>query len=261
MESENFGEAVRFYQILVTLHENLNRFLIVSQVSATIVKSERLRPSEDSVSQQHTQFFFAEIRRQRVVFLHAALEDTLRELIRLRLKHASDVSLPVHMKFSGTEASKINLDWLRRNHGEKVVAELIEASIDSHLEKLTFGSATKIFSELELVNIHLSDEAKNAYAPTLDSLCQRRHQIVHRADRLTGEDGRRMLKPLLEVELARWQVGSYQFMLEVLNSAIPDNLSGDASLKIIGMIQRLNEVIAELHEGDDIDFDMATFTL
>jgi len=124
-----------------------------------------------------------DILRSAVVLLHASLEDFLRSLARAYLPTASrDVISSIPLKRSGTSSSRADRFSLGElvEHRGKTVDQLIDESVESHLERSNYNNCTEIVGLMEKVGL----EAKpvERFFPDLDRMMQRRHQIVHRAD-------------------------------------------------------------------------------
>ena len=128
--------------------------------------------------------------RAAVVFLHASLEDLLRSLAKRYLPSSGVDSLnkiPVAAKGDTRHPEKVLLGHLSLHRG-KTVDQLVDESIERHLEKASYNNTTDIASLLSDIDIEVDDELKKTF-PQLQKLIERRHHIVHRAD-ASAERGR-----------------------------------------------------------------------
>lgn len=118
-----------------------------------------------------------DILRAAVVFLHATLEDCLRSIAYEKLPSASQSEL-------NKIGEKISLGKVAE-YRNKTVVELINDVAYAHLERKTYNNTTEIKSALNSFSIKVDDKIiKN-----MEIVMQRRHKIVHRADRGNKEDG------------------------------------------------------------------------
>jgi hypothetical protein len=126
----------------------------------------------------------SDLLRAAVVFLHASLEDLLREIATWRLPHAGQEVLS-RIPFAGGDGRKttLTLGDLARHRG-KGVDELIAESIVTHLDRSSYNGIddiAKLFVQIDFP----SEATKNlmvCHAAGLEALMSRRHQIVHRLD-------------------------------------------------------------------------------
>jgi len=125
-----------------------------------------------------------DVLRSSVVFLHAALEDFLRSLLVRRWSGASDPSVfddvPIAIR-ADTRSTRVTLAELASMRG-KTVDEVVQLSLEAHLERATFNHVGDVKTALVRAGIGVAAVAPRA--SELAALMSRRHQIVHRADRL-----------------------------------------------------------------------------
>lgn len=122
-----------------------------------------------------------DILRAAVVLLHASLEDVLRSIGYWKLPLASkDVLNEYPIAGAGMNPKKILLGDLAAHRG-KSVDEMIKASVHAHLEHSNFNNTADIAAILQKVGVDVSKVS--APFVVLEALMDRRHQIVHRADR------------------------------------------------------------------------------
>lgn len=118
-----------------------------------------------------------DILRAAVVFLHASLEDCLRSISYDKLPLATQSEL------NKTE-QKVPLSKIAE-YREKTVNELIKDVVDEYLGRKTYNNPNEIKTALKALAIEIQD---NVISDTA-SVMQRRHKIVHRADRNEKESG------------------------------------------------------------------------
>jgi hypothetical protein len=123
----------------------------------------------------------SDLLRAAVVLLHASFEDFLREVVLLRVAHATNKWLAQVPLTGNREApTKFDLGDLSA-HRSKSIDAVIEESIRGHLEKSTYNNTMQVAGLLEGVGIE--PKKVNAAFSKVDAMMKRRHRIVHRADR------------------------------------------------------------------------------
>lgn len=125
-----------------------------------------------------------EIYRSVVVLTHAYLEDVLRSLARAFLAEADEQTLNEVPLVGINEANRRENFGLGKllPHKAKTVADLISESIAQYLERRTFNNITDIARLLLSIGFKISNYER--FFPVLDAMMRRRHQIVHRGDRV-----------------------------------------------------------------------------
>lgn len=126
-----------------------------------------------------------DILRAAVVFLHASLEDLLRSIAYYQLPYASSDVLDEIPLAGFSNAKKFTLGELAK-HRDENVKWLIQESIYEYLKRSNFnnlGEIIKLIKSMKIDTLKVNKRFKD-----LAGLMERRHQIVHRADRLTEED-------------------------------------------------------------------------
>jgi hypothetical protein len=129
----------------------------------------------------------SDVLRAAVVLLHASLEDFLRTLAAARLPAAgedvlNDIPLATNSP-DGARKVTFSLGKLAHFRG-KSVDELIAKSVEQYLERSNYNNTREI--AVLLTSIGVNPDDVNSTFPELQKLMLRRHQIVHRADRLEG---------------------------------------------------------------------------
>lgn len=159
-----------------------------------------------------------DVLRAAVVFLHASLEDFLRSLAAINLPNASEDTLntiPLKGLNTSGRPEKFFLGKLVSHKG-KTVDEVIEESISHYLERTTYNDTQEIAALL--VNIGVDVSKVNETFPALDQMMRRRHQIVHRADRVEGKArGKQYAQSLNPAVVTKWIESTRKFMGKVLS--------------------------------------------
>lgn len=143
-----------------------------------------------------------------VVWLHGALEDTMRLHITSALKEAGSAVLdrvPLVGAAGPLRAEKFYLGALAQFRG-RAVDDVISESIDAYAQRLTFNNFGDVAAALHLLGLDVDrlDSLKDAAViEAVNALCERRHRIVHEGD-LTG-GMRPELRPLAKETVVGWQ--------------------------------------------------------
>lgn len=144
-----------------------------------------------------------DVLRSAVVLLHATLEDFLRGLERWKLPGASADrlnKLPLGPQEGRAEA----FTWsdLLKHRTKKIYALLIE-SIEFYLDRSNYNEVKEVVAVLQLVGV---DKVKvEKYFPEMEAAMQRRHAIVHQADRQNkAGKGFGKTQPIDEVLVESW---------------------------------------------------------
>lgn len=119
-----------------------------------------------------------DILRAAVVLLHATLEELLRGTARWRLPSAPAGALEGIPLVGAKE--RFTLGELT-NHRGKTVDDVIAESVLTYLERSNYNSTREIASFLTSIGVDVA--RVNGRFADIDALMQRRHIIVHQADR------------------------------------------------------------------------------
>jgi hypothetical protein len=127
-----------------------------------------------------------DILRAVVVLMHAYLEDFLRTVARALLP-IGDERVLVGIPLAGvtSRAEKFNLGQLVQHKG-KSVDDVLRQSISEYLDRSNFSSTGEIGGFLSKLGFDV--EKHNQEFALIDQMIQRRHDIVHRADRIRPGD-------------------------------------------------------------------------
>ena len=127
----------------------------------------------------------ADMCRAAIVYLHAALEEVLREAARLQISTCQPGALakvPLSMG-DKREKQQFGLSDLAEFRGLTVL-DVLEQSFDDYLSTRSFSKAGQIAAWLKEFRIPV--ETFDRHASSIQGLLERRHRIVHRADCASG---------------------------------------------------------------------------
>jgi len=146
-----------------------------------------------------------DILRSAVVFIHATMEDGMRSIGRFYLPNSNrDIidKIPLVGINNSGKAEKFYLGRLAEHSG-KIVDEVIQESIESHLDKTSYTSTSDISAALSSYGIN-QESIKPLY-PTLEAMIKRRHHIVHKADKVYSPGpGKQYAKSLSAKQVRKW---------------------------------------------------------
>lgn len=160
-----------------------------------------------------------DILRAAVVFLHASLEDLLRELLRKYLPSADEgIWDDLEMPLAGMKGPKFTLYHLATWRGSDV-DDVFEDSVDAYLEKSNFNHVADLRNGLEYLG--LDPELVRPFADDIGPLIKRRHHVVHRfdVDRSLKGEGNRSARSLSLKGVETWCSAIERFGNCVLASA------------------------------------------
>ncbi len=156
-----------------------------------------------------------DILRAAVVFIHAYLEDFLRTLAEELLPAGDERSfedIPLAGSKSFGRGEKFALGQLAQHRG-KTVDQLLRQSVSDYLSRSNFNSTTEIASLL--VRLGFRPEEHNKAFDAIDRMIDRRHQIVHRADKRSSS-GKTVLQPIERAEVVEWLQATHSFTSSLL---------------------------------------------
>lgn len=122
--------------------------------------------------------------RATVVITHSTLEDFIRSLMAWKLPLSNDVNRFNQISLTGTGLSrktKFELGELLQFRG-RTIDSVIHQSVKEHLNLMSFNNPTDLISAITSIGINVNHDIQNLL-PTLEEMIQRRHTIVHQADR------------------------------------------------------------------------------
>jgi hypothetical protein len=158
-----------------------------------------------------------DVLRAAVVLNHAYLEDLLRTLAGQLLPEAGEAALndiPLAGSESVAHPQKLQLGKLARHKG-KMVDDVIRESIARHLDRVTYNDTNQISQQLETLGFKVAEH--NQYFPAIQQMIQRRHQIVHRADKVKiGDSNAYKLQPIEPQQVSHWLGVTTNFMQSLM---------------------------------------------
>jgi hypothetical protein len=124
--------------------------------------------------------------RASVVLLHASVEDFLRTIAASLLPKASETALN-EIPLVGLKGRPKNfaLGKLVQHRG-KTVDDVLRESVSEYLDRSSYNSTQEIASLLQMLGFSIAEHS--ASFTQLEEMIRRRHQIVHRADRIKPAD-------------------------------------------------------------------------
>lgn len=166
----------------------------------------------------------ADVLRSAVVFLHATLEEFLRGIGGITLKEA-DAHVLDGVPIVGSRASrspeKFFLGRLAEHRG-KTVDSLLAESIEQWLSRLTFNNASEVVGFLRRCGIEYQDS--EGHLAVLDKMMDRRHKIVHEADRHDRQGrGHHKVRSLSAETVNKWAYALIGFSATVLMAVDSDD--------------------------------------
>lgn len=158
-------------EILARFESNLDRARNLTTVYTRIARPGQGRQPVATV----------DVLRAATVFLHASLEELIRNIARWKYPHAGEAILnEVPIAGSTGRPERFYLGRLA-GHRSKTIQTLIDESVDQYLGHFTVNNATELSSFLSKVSVDPADV--DSEFPVLSELLERRHHIVHQADR------------------------------------------------------------------------------
>jgi hypothetical protein len=217
-------EREQLRRIALSFYINIVRIRNLVTFSSKVLAGKT--PLEEFDLQWELEAYLDNVLRVAVVFLHAALEDALREIVRLKLREQSGQVLddiPLVGTSSANRPTKFALGRLSEHRG-KTIDEVIQESVDKYLDKTSFNSTDDIAGTFEKkIEVDLSDLRR--YFTSLDEMIQRRHQIVHTVDRPRFAS----FQAHIDVSNVRdWTATVVDFVAEVITKVFPPEDSHEA---------------------------------
>jgi hypothetical protein len=198
--------------VLLSVNNHLTR--VWSLIEFIRRSFEHIPESEDE--KKKSRIILAELLRSEIVLIHAILEDSLREILRFKLKH--DIpdellsSIPLIGISQGGQPKKFGLEDLAK-HRAKTVDLIINLSIDEYLDKSSFSSSQGIASLFQKSGIDVN--TLRIYFPSIDKMTTRRHQIVHRADRM-GDVSKWQIPQVDPADVFDWMITVFFFVADII---------------------------------------------
>jgi hypothetical protein len=181
--------------------ERVDELISVAMAMPTLPSEVASPRSQQAVEQ--------DMLRAAVVLIHAYLEDFLRTIARELLPEASVECLDkIPLAGLSGRPDKFSLGKLVRHKG-KLVDDVLRESVSEHLDRSTFNNKGEIEHLLETLGFELAPI--KGYLVDIQEMMQRRHQIVHRADRVNLIDSHAELQSISPFDVSKWLRASSQF--------------------------------------------------
>jgi hypothetical protein len=234
------GNGERFMRLKAVIQRDLEPYLpqlqeSLSRVGQLLSLASILATSPGKINTEHggpsNKAQAEDILRAAIVLIHSCLEDFLRTLAERILPERDELALK-DVALAGLDRGKsqFHLGHLVQ-HRHKTVDALIRESVSGHLERSTFNNTTEVAHLLERLN--LDRESVRGLFPSLDQMMQRRHQIVHRADRVKDPSSDTFkLAAVFASDVTGWLKATRDFTVQVvselISTAVVRHLSSDA---------------------------------
>ena len=181
---------------------NMGRVANLVAVHDVAFKNQKVSPSRKQ-----------DLLRASVVFLHATLEDLLREAIRWKAPVDNKkfvAKLLLESDRQGTIGQdKFAIEDLLEHKG-KTVDDIIDISIQSHLDKRSFNHIEDVVSAIKLIGVNEADYRK--YFSDIGASIARRHKIVHQSDRTPHNERSHGPPTVIDVDtVAAWAKATNSF--------------------------------------------------
>lgn len=205
---------------LEELKKEINRILnpYIKRVIENLTRIYSLIATFEHLKENTPGMQLDDMLRAAVVLLHATLEDFLRVLAVSVIPEASnDVlnSIPLAGMSRYGRQDKFSLGDLAKHKG-KNVDTIIKESVNSYLERESFNNIEDIV--LLLKNIRVDTEDIKIYFSDIDAMIKRRHQIVHRADRIyKGINEEEPLDNIVPATVNNWVSAVQGFITAVIS--------------------------------------------
>lgn len=177
------------------MDENLSRVENLTKIYTNTMEGKGRKTAYDT-----------DVLRAAVVLLHASLEDCLRSIARWKLPLTKDRDVIDKFPFPGSKigqrAEKVSLGFLLE-YRDKSVEDLINQAIEEYLDKSNYNNPQEISSLIKSFGIEPQNVKKEF--SNLETMMNRRHLIVHRADRDdSGGRGNHKVKSIGVRQLQNW---------------------------------------------------------
>ena len=150
----------------------------------------------------------ADLLRAAIVFLHATLEDVVRSVLSARWPAATDAELFRRVPFvlpDERRPEKLSVGELAEHLRGKTVAEVVTDAVEGVLARASFNDIDDLVLALGRAGIERT--VLERHAAVVYIVMQRRHWVVHRADRNTRSGrGHHETRSVRVAEFRRWRV-------------------------------------------------------
>lgn len=180
------------------LRRNLAR---VDNLVAVYEERARARPGRSGVLD-------GDLLRAAIVFLHATLEDAVRSVLTACWPLATDAELFRRVPFvlpDGHRPEKLSVGELAQHLRAKTVAEVVTDAVEGVLARASFNDIDDLVLALRRAGI--DPALLDPHAAVVYVVMQRRHWVVHRADRnIRSGRGHHEARSVRLADFRRWRV-------------------------------------------------------
>ncbi|AKA34525.1 HEPN domain-containing protein [Flagellimonas lutaonensis] len=160
----------------------------------------------------------SDILRSAAVLLHSSFEDFLRSILIWKagsIKKEELDKIPLKGISNSGRPSKFLLGALK-DHEEITVKELIIASVIDYSKFKSFSNIGEVKQAINLCGFEIT-EGIEKYSSTIQKLIQRRHKIVHEADRYDKPgSGNHRIRSISKKNINNWMTAIDMILRELL---------------------------------------------
>lgn len=164
-----------------------------------------------------------DVLRAATVFTHAALEEVFRGLVGWKYPSAAEILLNEIPLIGISETGRPEKFFLGKlgAHRNKTVQQLIDESVSSYVGNMTVNNTTEISSFVRKLGVE-PDMVNHQFA-AISELIERRHHIVHQADRNdVGGHGNHRAQALHSQTVENWISAVENFVTSLLEQMHDD---------------------------------------
>ena len=205
--------------IATIIKRHYDRFNRNSQRVRVLIASAEAMTAATPESKPHAE----DLLRAATVFLHATVEELLRGLAQVHLPSSEGAldRIPLAGSKDTLRPEKFLLGALARHRG-KTVDEVIMQSVRDHIARRTFSNVGEIAALFEQIGLRLPGNTEELMRK-IAALIARRHEIVHRADIIDGEQSPTSLESKT-VEV--WRKAVESFVAKIIASDLKQSFPG-----------------------------------
>lgn len=164
--------------IMFLFDKNFGRTKSLIQLYSSLTEGQKGRRTTETL----------DLLRVTIVMLHSTMEDFLRNILNWRLPIQADKDILSRIPLStfittDIRKTKFELgDLLSYDDQSKTIQNIIAESIQAYLNTVSFNTVKDITGHLKNIKIEITNNKETIF-PLLEDMIQRRHNIVHQADR------------------------------------------------------------------------------
>jgi hypothetical protein len=183
-----------------------------------------------------------DILRAAVVLSHAYLEDYLRTIAEAFLPEADEKTLD-EIPLVGSDGRRPDKKYLLgrlSQHRGKLVEQVLQESVSAYLERSNFNSIEDITEILERLGFRVTE--LNQDFGDIAAMINRRHLIVHRADRVRDGDGNFQLQTIDAEQVMKWVGATQDFMGSLLETILERRATPEWLLRKYSLVLTIKQV-------------------